>query len=176
MAIANEAIGPVVPTNQGPAVEENAAPSFKDRLGEIANHLSGFSKNMLENTNFSRTGRSDERLKDAEPDTNMDVLSIFTDKIQNYTWNYKPDNKLGLDPTETHIGPMAQDLLKVPGLESTVVQDESGYLAVDAAQLSLANTGLLSDIAKRLQVLEEIVYMFVEQMQSSQQDGGIQGV
>lgn len=169
-------LGPAVPTvEEKVSVTQEQTPSLKDKLSKIAETLNSFGSNMM-NTSYTRAGRSDERLKVAEPDTNMDVLSMFADKIQNYTWTYKPDNKLGLDPTVQHIGPMAQDLLKVPGLASCVVQDESGYLAVDTTQLSLATIGLLSDATKRIEILEEIIYSFIQQIEAQPQDGGIQGV
>ena len=82
-------------------------------------------------------------------------------KIDAYVYNYKPEvqskytGEKGVDG-ETHFGPIAQDLAKNPVTSGTVHRDEeSGYLTVDTRQLTLTNTAMISQLARKVADLEE---------------------
>lgn len=76
-------------------------------------------------------------------------LQDIADKIGSYYWSYKEDFAInnGVD-TKDHIGPIAQQLLSIPGLESAVIQDEDGTLKIDTQYLSLATFSMLAALAR----------------------------
>lgn len=114
--------------------------------------------------NFGNIGASDENLKNKERlerlfggDGAIDAFS----KIDAYIYNYNdkakslyPEGDRGVDDSQ-HFGPMAQDLAKNPVTSGTVHQDENGYLMVDTRQLTLTNTAMISQLARKVQELEE---------------------
>jgi multimeric flavodoxin WrbA len=119
---------------------------------------------------FGRT--SDERLKEQDEETGekRDLVAEVAEKIQNYLYHYKPGT--GENPNVEYSGPMAQDLLKVDGYRSAVFQDESGLLKVDAARLAMTNAGLISDLAKRVLMLEDLIRGAFEALQYFSEEGG----
>jgi hypothetical protein len=89
------------------------------------------------------------------PPENEDELHKYAEAVQNYHYTYKPEAQAidpSIDPNEEHIGPMAQDIEKV--VPSAVKEDENGIKSVDTGRLALHNAGLLSDIIKRIERLE----------------------
>ena len=97
---------------------------------------------------------SDERIK--EPiDESPDLLEEVAEKINNYTYHYKPGT--GEDPSIEHSGPMAQELLEVDGYRAAVFEDENGLLQVDTGRLAMVNTGMIADLSKRLLFLEDFI-------------------
>lgn len=76
-------------------------------------------------------------------------LQDIADKIGSYYWSYKEDFAMnnGVD-TKDHIGPIAQQLLSIPGLESAVIQAEDGTLKIDTQYLSLATFSMLAALAR----------------------------
>ena len=50
---------------------------------------------------------------------------------------------------------MAQDLAKNPVTSGTVHKDENGYMMVDIRQLALTNTAMISQLARKVEELEE---------------------
>lgn len=76
-------------------------------------------------------------------------LQDIADKIGSYYWSYKEDFAMnnGVD-TKDHIGPIAQQLLSIPGLESAVIQDKDGTLKIDTQYLSLATFSMLAALAR----------------------------
>lgn len=82
-------------------------------------------------------------------------------KIDAYVYNYKPEvqNRMGGEKGvdgATHFGPIAQDLAKNPVTSGTVHKDdESGFLTVDTKQLTLTNTAMISQLARKVAELEE---------------------
>lgn len=98
---------------------------------------------------------SDERCKELFGST--DLLDAIAD-IDAYRFRYK-EGADKIDPNATpdkeHVGVMAQDLQKNPAIsESVVEQDPSGYLTVNTKELTTNNTALISELAKRLILLE----------------------
>lgn len=83
-------------------------------------------------------------------------LQEVADKIGHFMWSYKTDfaDKTGVD-TKDHVGPIAQELLGIPGLESAVIQTEDGTLAIDTNYLSLATFSLLAALARLIGVKGE---------------------
>jgi hypothetical protein len=114
-------------------------------------------KGMGNAMNQGMGNASDERVKERDGETGeeRDLVAEVAEKIQNYLYHYKPG--FGENPNVEYSGPMAQDLLKVDGYRSAVYQDENGLLEVDAARLAMTNAGLISDLAKRVIMLEELV-------------------
>ncbi len=85
-------------------------------------------------------------------------LDLIKDNIGSYLWQYKPDfvNEYGVDDKE-HLGIVAQELLKVPGLDSAVVQDENGVYKVKTDYIALATLGLVAALTRKVAQLEEII-------------------
>lgn len=104
---------------------------------------------------------SDERIKNIFGD-NEDAIKAFAkiDAIE-FVYNNKakeiPDGEAkGIDE-DPHYGIKAQDLAENPFTASTVKQDESGYLKVDTKELTMANSAVISEICKRLEIIKKIL-------------------
>ena len=97
---------------------------------------------------------SDERIKEEIPSDN-DMIAEVAEMINNYTYHYKPGT--GENPSVEYSGPMAQELLQVDGYRSCVFEDENGFLKVDTGRLALVNAGMISDLSKRLLMLEDFI-------------------
>lgn len=102
---------------------------------------------------------SDERLKRIFGD-DEGAIKAFSD-IDAYVYKYN-DKAQGLYKggdrgvdKNPHFGPMAQDLAKNPVTSGTVHEDENGFLNVDTRQLTLTNTAMISQLARKVQELEE---------------------
>jgi len=108
---------------------------------------------------------SDERIKEPikEPSTD-DMIAEVAEMINNYTYHYKPG--VGEDPSVEYSGVMAQELLQVDGYRSCVFEDADGILKVDTGRLALVNAGVISDLSKRLLLLES----FIESVMSGLQE------
>ena len=104
---------------------------------------------------------SDERLKNIFGD-NEDIINIFSkiDAIQ-FTYNDKakevhPGEENGVDD-DLHLGVKAQDLEKNPLTASTVSEDASGYKQVNTSELTMANSAVISELCKRLEIIEKVL-------------------
>ena len=105
---------------------------------------------------------SDERLKNIFGD-NEDAIKCFS-KINaiEFTYNDKAKNipggeEKGIDD-DAHYGVKAQELAENPLTESAVKKDPiSDYLTVDVKELTTANTAIISEICKRILVIEKIL-------------------
>jgi hypothetical protein len=64
--------------------------------------------------------------------------------------------QLGIDD-DIHLGIKAQDLEKSPVTESIVSEDVNGNKVIDTKELTAANTAVISEICKRLEVIEKIL-------------------
>lgn len=104
--------------------------------------------NFLTNTEPAVADVSDETTQ----------LDLIKDNIGSYLWQYKPDfsAEYGVDDKE-HLGIVAQELLKVPGLDSAVVQDENGVYKVKTDYVALATLGLVAALTRKVAALEEII-------------------
>lgn len=137
------------------------------------------SKDVSSNTNFekakdfgkniaselSKTGTttptvvSDERLKDIfGEETPIDCFA----KIHSYEFKYTPQaqemmqGKDHVDDKE-HLGVMAQELLMNPATSACVIKDTDGFLKVDTAQLTMANTATIAELSRKVQQLEQML-------------------
>lgn len=85
-----------------------------------------------------------------------DILNKYAEHVFNAVYQYNDEAKK-VDPTidtsETHVGPMAQQLQQVA--PSVVKEDpKSGYLTVDTGRLALLNAGAIADLARELQEIK----------------------
>lgn len=103
----------------------------------------------------------DERLKNIFGD-NEDIVKAFAkiDAIQ-FTYNDKakevhPGEENGVDD-DIHYGIKAQDLEKNPVTQSVVSEDVSGFKQIDTRELTAVNSAVLSEICKRIEVIENIL-------------------
>ena len=110
----------------------------------------------------SKMESSDERLKNIFGD-NEDAIKVFADlDAIKFTYNDKakeiPDSEgKGVDD-DMHYGLKAQDLAKNPLTESAVKKDPlSDYLEVDTKELTMANTAIISEICKRILIIEKVL-------------------
>lgn len=84
-----------------------------------------------------------------------DVLDGYIKYVKNYEYTYKPEatqNDPEIDPTEKHIGILAQDIQKVN--PATVKEDESGFMKVDTGRLALMNAGAIAELARRVKEMQ----------------------
>lgn len=105
---------------------------------------------------------SDERLKRVFGD-NEDAIKAFAkiDAIK-FTYNDTAHNIPGSEnkgvDNDPHFGVKAQDLAANPLTESAVSKDPiSDYLQVDTKELTMANTAIISEICKRILIIEKIL-------------------
>lgn len=150
---------PLAAVKAGIGIVSNALNNANDTKED-----SGTQLRSIPQYNFGNVGASDENLKNKERlerlfggDGAIDAFS----KIDAYVYKYNdkakelyPEGDRGIDDSQ-HFGPMAQDLAKNPVTSGTVHQDENGYLMVDTRQLTLTNTAMISQLARKVQELEE---------------------
>lgn len=115
-------------------------------------------KSKTDSTNTKDTSSlamSDERCKELFGSTNLiDAIA----EIDAYRFKYKPgaeEINPSATPDKEHVGVLAQDLAANPVTQSAVVQDENGFLEVDTKELTMTTFALVTQLAKRLQALEE---------------------
>lgn len=118
--------------------------------------------NVIDKVVTSKMESSDERLKNIFGD-NEDAIKVFANlNAIKFTYNDKakeiPDSEgKGVDD-DMHYGLKAQDLAKNPLTESAVKKDPlSDYLEVDTKELTMANTAIISEICKRILILEKVL-------------------
>ena len=105
---------------------------------------------------------SDERLKNIFGE-NEDAIKCFAriNAIE-FTYNDKakeiPDGEnKGIDD-DAHYGVKAQELAENPFTECAVKKDPiSDYLTIDVKELTTANTAIISEICKRILVIEKVL-------------------
>ena len=143
--------------NNGGGEEGQQDESQKDNEGE---DTKGIGSN-LNVGGMSMPKPSDERLKNIFGE-DEDAIKCFA-KINaiKFTYNDKakevhPGEENGVDD-DVHYGVKAQDLLKNPLTESAVSKDASGYLQVDPSELTMANSAVISELCKRIEILEKIL-------------------
>lgn len=113
--------------------------------------------------NFGSPAVSDGTLKNKEKIErlfqNDNAIKAFSN-IDAYVYKYNQKaqdtyaGEKGVDDS-THFGPIAQDLAKNPVTSGAVHRDESGYLTVDTRQLALTNTAMISQLARKIEELDE---------------------
>lgn len=105
---------------------------------------------------------SDERLKRIFGD-NEDAIKCFANiNAIKFTYNDKAHDipggeDKGID-NDPHYGVKAQELAENPLTESAVSKDPiSEYLQVDTKELTMANTAIISEICKRILIIEKVL-------------------
>lgn len=91
--------------------------------------------------------------EDVDWDENM--LDAYARHLRNYLYTYKEEaTKVDprIDPSEEHVGPMAQDIEKVA--PDCVKETPEGIKTVDGNRLALVNAGVIGDITRKLDALE----------------------
>lgn len=136
----------------------------KDALSNVGKNDEGGEKDESQTKAGISGGEgitSDERLKNIFGD-NEDIIKIFS-KIDAIQFTYKdkahdiPDaENRGVDD-DLHFGIKAQDLEKNPLTASAVVEDEQGNKLVDTKELTTINSAVLSEICKRLEIIEKVL-------------------
>ncbi len=92
---------------------------------------------------------SDERTKSAKGKTES---TSMVEQAPGYFYRYK--GGFGEDSSKRHYGPMAQDLEKTPVGRTVVTTGNDGVKRVDTDRLTLAHTGVLHDLVKRIENIE----------------------
>ena len=164
-------------SDKNTTMEENSTPkkekgSVKDKLGKfgdkmekvgaVMSAISDVTNNQGQAVpfqNITPTVVSDERLKDIfGEETPIDCFA----KIHSYEFKYTPEaqemmqGKNHVDDKE-HLGVMAQELLMNPATSACVIKDTDGFLKVDTAQLTMANTATIAELSRKVQKLEEML-------------------
>ena len=102
-------------------------------------------------------GYNDEDLDiDDDKDWDEDTMEGYADYIRNYYYTYKDIAKEvdpSIDTEQEHLGPMVQDIEKVN--LACIKETEDGVKTVDTQRLTMMNTGVIADIIRRLDALEE---------------------
>ena len=95
---------------------------------------------------------------DNESDDNGPITDKYAEHVQNYEYNYKPEATAidpSINPNETEIGPMAQDIEKVN--PSAIVTTPEGVKTVDINKLALMNAGAIADLARDIKQIKEML-------------------
>ena len=124
---------------------------------DIVKSIGGKSISIADRNANRNAGESDQRLKNIlGEDAPVDEFA----RINAYLYKYKPEARAayggekGVDD-RVHVGVMAQELAENPVTESTVSEDENGFLQVDTRQLCLTLAAVVSDLSRRVLELEE---------------------
>lgn len=83
-------------------------------------------------------------------ETELAAISDLATKIGLYEWKYEPGVT---GESELHIGPIAQDLLRVPGLASAV-KNENGRIVIDTKFVALAALSYCATLTRILTGLQ----------------------
>lgn len=92
---------------------------------------------------------------DSWGDEDGSILGAYADNIKNYVYNYKPEATQvdpNIDPSQEHIGPMAQDIEQVN--PACVKETPEGVKTVDTSRLAMMNAGAIGDLAREIQDLK----------------------
>lgn len=101
------------------------------------------------NSEFNSESKAPSLNSPAQVRDELMQLQDVADKLGSYRWSYKDDfaGEKGVD-TDEHFGPVAQQLLEIPGLAGAVMQDEDGTLKVNTDYAALAALGLVAALAR----------------------------
>lgn len=121
----------------------------KARLRELANKESLTPDEIGMAYDFAQ----EDEFQDDEFDEGL--ADLYAKYIKNYLYTYKDEARnldASIDPNEKHVGPMAQDIEKVA--PDCVKETANGTKVVDGNRLALVNSGVIADLARRLDDLE----------------------
>lgn len=135
----------------------------KDIISNIGNKDEGEEESKEDNaSNVMSENFSDERIKNIFGE-NQDAIRAFA-KINaiKFTYNDKAKDipgseERGVDD-DVHYGVKAQEIAENPFTESAVKKDPiSDYLTIDIKELTTANTAIISEICKRILIIEKVL-------------------
>ena len=153
---------PVTSGSAGGSGMAKMAGMFQGLMGSGAGGDMGADASDMGDMADAADAASDERLKHIFGD-NEDAIKCFA-RINaiKFVYNDKAhdipgsENK-GVDD-DPHYGVKAQDLAQNPLTESAVSKDPlSDYLQIDTKELTAANTAIISEICKRILVIEKVL-------------------
>ena len=124
-------------------------------MNGTGNALSNSSSGILQGIGTVASIFSDEKLKEKEKSPNLtDSMAA----IDSYLFKYKPSaqSKYGLNG-DNHVGVMAQELESNPATAETVKQLDDGTKVIDAKELTSVNTAAISDMAKEIKELKQMI-------------------
>lgn len=131
---------------------------------EMPSTALGNLKSMLGSLSGNKPGQtsSDERLKNIFGE-NGDAIAAFA-KLNaiKFTYNDKAKDipggeEKGIDD-DMHYGVKAQEIAENPLTKSAVHKDPlSDYLEIDTKELTTANTAIISEICKRILIIEKVL-------------------
>jgi hypothetical protein len=141
---------------------EKPQTSSNNNKGAIIDAAGNVIDKVVTSKMASKMESSDGRLKNIFGD-NEDAIKVFANlNAIKFTYNDKAkeiqdSEGKGVDD-DVHYGLKAQDLAKNPLTESAVKKDPlSEYLEVDTKELTMANTAIISEICKRILILEKVL-------------------
>lgn len=91
-----------------------------------------------------------------EEDWDEDMLQGYAEHLRNYLYTYKDSARQAdpsIDTNQLHNGPMAQDIEQVA--PDCVQETAQGIKTVDGNRLALVNAGVLGDVIRKLNSIEE---------------------
>lgn len=152
---------------QKPSMEQTNAKqsSIMKKINEFGEKIKSASDNAKVETEkgdytpISTEVVSDERLKEIfGEETPIDSFA----KIHAYEFKYTPQAQEMMNGEDhvddkEHLGVMAQELLENPATSACVIRDTDGFLKVDTAQLTMANTATIAELSRKVQKLEEMI-------------------
>lgn len=98
-----------------------------------------------------------KRIADMQDDDwDEDMLQGYAQHLRNYLYTYKDSAKRAdprIDTSELHNGPMAQDIEQVA--PDCVQETSDGIKTVDGNRLALVNAGVLGDVIRKLNAIDE---------------------
>ena len=130
--------------------------------GDAASSVDAGDMSDMADAGDAADAASDERLKRIFGD-NEDAIKCFANiNAIKFTYNDKAHDipggeDKGID-NDPHYGVKAQELAENPLTESAVSKDPiSEYLQVDTKELTMANTAIISEICKRILIIEKVL-------------------
>jgi hypothetical protein len=133
-----------------------------DMGGDAASSVDAGDMSDMADAGDAADAASDERLKRIFGD-NEDAIKCFANiNAIKFTYNDKAHDipggeEKGIDD-DPHYGVKAQELAENPLTQTAVSKDPiSEYLQVDTKELTMANTAIISEICKRILIIEKVL-------------------
>lgn len=133
-----------------------------DMGGDAASSVDAGDMSDMADAGDAADAASDERLKRIFGD-NEDAIKCFANiNAIKFTYNDTAHDIPGSEDkgvdNDPHYGVKAQDLVENPLTQTAVSKDPiSEYLQVDTKELTMANTAIISEICKRILIIEKVL-------------------
>lgn len=156
------------PAAPAPAVPQVSDEQLKNILSDmdckILKHLASKEEPLSEGEiSFIKEKAGPFTVSEEDTDWNSNMLDAYAKHLRNYLYTYKEEAKAvdpRIDPNEEHVGPMAQDIEQVA--PDCVKETPEGVKTVDGNRLALVNAGVLGDVIRKLDALEEKIDGYVQ--------------